>query len=86
MAVAAAAHVTVCFFLRAVDGSLLCVAEQQGDREATGWSLSGHTDSQARTGALRRHTASPTALSTVDTRKPNPTQLISASLLILLLY
>ncbi len=31
---AAAAHVTVGFFLQAVDGSLLCSLELQGDREA----------------------------------------------------
>ncbi len=31
---AAAAHVTVGFFLGAVDGSLLCRKELQGDREA----------------------------------------------------
>lgn len=70
MAVAAAAHVTlslVCFFLWAMDASLLCLKECQSDREAIGWSLSGHTDSDARTRTLERHTASPTVLYTLDT-------------------
>lgn len=67
---AAAAHVTVSP-PRAVDAWLLCLRGLQGDREAAGWSLSGHTDSQACPGALLlHHTPSPTLLHTLDTWKP----------------